>query len=152
MWVDPFTHPAHTPTYLIHAYDPRVQNKISRNHNNFACSLLHHFIYDVVVILFVFLCFLGLPSGGGSVLSEPVLLVGGPPCPSSGRAVRWAGGRAQRPTLEGPYSSPRDFIKYVTTLRALIGFREAWEGGREVVACEGEAEEAEEAGKAEVDM
>jgi hypothetical protein len=32
------------------------------------------------------------------------------------------------PTLEGKQSITRAFLKYVTTLCPLIGFREAWEG------------------------
>jgi hypothetical protein len=32
------------------------------------------------------------------------------------------------PTLEGMQSISRVFIKYVTTLWPLIGFREPWEG------------------------
>jgi hypothetical protein len=127
--------PSFTPSNPIHAYDLGLPNKILRNLKAFPRARLHHFIYDVVVILFVFLCFLVLPSDGGSVLAECVLLVRGPPLP-----------------LEGTQSLTRFFIKYVTTLWPLIGFREAWEGGREVVACEGEAEKAEEAGNAEVDM
>jgi hypothetical protein len=31
-----------------------VPNKISRNHNNFACPLLQHFKPDIVVFLVVF--------------------------------------------------------------------------------------------------
>jgi hypothetical protein len=45
-------------------------------------------MYDVLVILFVFLCFLVVPSDGGSVLAECVLLVRGPPPKASGFRLR----------------------------------------------------------------